>query len=1247
MVRNPFIGSGNIIQQRGRLASYKQDLNAHSDGTGFRQDATTVDMNPQLVAFPAPTVQGTLELIETFLLNDGAFTSIGDGANSFGMFNVGDPGLPDVESCFTAALATARISFGGVILVKAGQYDFNSGTSVTLPGGVSVMGEVGGTILNAETAQPIFIVQESASDTIRTSPLWTTDGSKANWLFNLSFFDAFGSATPNLTGGNSAFVRCNRGSNLRVEQCSAFGKVATAGAPPPITRRFVTYSAAPVSTYNTRLSIENCHIAAVQQIVDFDIPTATDNKLTIRNNRFMCSGLTGAPTTNREMSAVAFQACDANLSNNQIWFGINATVPSLQTIQSCFACYSSGSSVKNLIVMGNQAHFADTTLIDDMNRLIREDNDGLENMRSVISGNTIGGASDSNTWFIVVGDGSSTIGDINGELAIQNIVKQFYYMDTSVFHGSVKIYVKPGSYTITDKTIFETPAVAGTRDGLPMALIGVSGNGNFPQITLNVTAPAANGQEMMFGHHIENIYFTGERNYYKIMVRNDLVNADSFQSVVVKNCRFDNCGVGFLTLAASAVVDEMMKNEVFIEDCQFSNDFALLNILPENTIAITGENKNGKIFISRCNTIKNDFYGRFFVFRTPLAPVDNAENCQLYIDNCVLTSLKMNGGALTDFIQATYIRTFRFTNNTVDLSSCTYTVSPVVSAVITTTSIDDYSECTIKNNNFLGNVAAIWCISGTSQNLTIEENLLTDFNVFIIVNIGNSGAPTSMQPVSFNINNNKVIAKAKTHTTIYCTNTINASVLNNVTGEFNVKNNIIDMENQGTSGLIGGAINNMYATIVADFAGNGNLSISANIEENKIIDFKAVTGGGSDYESCICIMGAETTNITDNHITYTHNNTVRDFYAIYVSPNEAGGAYTSNNQFTNVSNNYVLSTNSVLGGANELSHIFVRDTQFVKVNGNSLRYSGGVLTWFAQVYSTSPTFGNEGSVTDNMLSANLANGGIRYKNGVLHEDIKVRVARNRNQRMVKNILCTDFQPYGYPRAIENTALNDGYTGAKILWKTKNPAWITPVLDLNEDQQHIMDDGATGGGPVQSWVNLEEGLYYTNAYGDPGGSGGWSTAPNLYDGVYPGTYLISTAMHQVIIPLNIADFATISQITIPIFWSNESGGAVTVQEGANLISGNDVLSSPTRIEEIPGTASWAKRTLFMGNNTDSQLDLTIYPTNFIVFPARNSDGSSPEPTPNCYIVLAMSVASVDDEVMDLYFAIPYVQVMFTW
>jgi len=60
MVRNPVRGSGNLIQSKNvnsRLAAYKQDLLAHVDGTGFRQDATTVDMNPPLTLFPQATVQ--------------------------------------------------------------------------------------------------------------------------------------------------------------------------------------------------------------------------------------------------------------------------------------------------------------------------------------------------------------------------------------------------------------------------------------------------------------------------------------------------------------------------------------------------------------------------------------------------------------------------------------------------------------------------------------------------------------------------------------------------------------------------------------------------------------------------------------------------------------------------------------------------------------------------------------------------------------------------------------------------------------------------------------------------------------------------------------------------------------------------------------------------------------------------------------------------------------------------------------
>ena len=638
---NPVNGNGSkTMQARGRLAAYKQDLLAHRDGTGFRQDATTVDMNPQLVHFPAATVQATLEAIETFLLNDETFVSVGNGTTSFGTFNIGDPGYPTVESCIIGAQSVLRLSSrGGVILIKAGVYNFTS--TVILNAGVSVIGEVGGTILNAQSANPIFRVRYGATETIRIAPAVLADTSKISRFYNLTFMDAFGDVNPYLS--LSSLIIANRGTNISVENCSVFGKIGAAGSPPSVTRLFIAYDSGSTSSYNSILNIENCYIAGIQQVVDFDNETARNNKLTVKNNRIWVSGRLGLGIAARYTSAIAFRACDANLSHNQIKFGLN--LASLQTITTAFSCYDPGTNIKNLIIMGNQGSYYDETVADDDNRLIGEDSSGLENFRSCISGNMMGASSDSGSWYITVGDGSNSIGDINGEFAIQNIVAYFINMPVAdINHGSVVIYVRQGDYTITDKTVFETPASA-TATGLPLSLIGVTENGNLPTITFNVTAPTVGGQPMMFGHRIENINFDGASNYYKIMLRNDFSNPDGrtvfFRDVHVKNCSFYNCSIGMINSTASTAID-YMKNNTFIEDCQFANGAIIGNLAsPETMVAIKPGFKNGKIYIKRCATTTNSYRGLFLYLDS--TNVDTKKITEIYVEDCVFSTLNTVG----------------------------------------------------------------------------------------------------------------------------------------------------------------------------------------------------------------------------------------------------------------------------------------------------------------------------------------------------------------------------------------------------------------------------------------------------------------------------------------------------------------------------------------------------------------------------------------------------------------------------
>jgi hypothetical protein len=538
MVRNPFTGPGAIIQDRGKLGVYKQDFNAHQDGTGFRHKANTIDIDPILPKFTGVTVQDVLEELDTFLATGVVYYTIGDGVNSFGSVNVGDTGTATIEDCFTAALASSNIGTnGGVIFLKSGQYNFVS--SITLPAGVSVFGEIGGTVINATTGQPIFITTECPSTTVGGTVALSVTGYKVTKFFNLTFFDNLGNSTPVL--GSAGFIKCRRGSNVEVERCSMFGKSNAANS--ATTKYCIYYDEITASTYDSLLVVKNNYFYGVQTVVDFFTDIAYDNKLEFKNNRALFCGQIGG-TTNRELSAVTFVACDAKLNNNDFTIGINST---LQYSTSCFCCFSPGAVIKNVTVIGNTLHSVQETLTDlqdTRNNLLREDSSGLKYIRSIVTGNIIGSACDTN-WNIVIGDGSNTVGDINGEFALQQFLINYVIDKSNLSHGITTIFIKPGSYTINDNNFNSFSA------SFDYKLVGLADNGNYPSIFLDYTTPAADENIVYFGSHIENLYFYSSNYYYRIYLNGANTSPDSrinySINVVARNCSFHNCGIGCIT----------------------------------------------------------------------------------------------------------------------------------------------------------------------------------------------------------------------------------------------------------------------------------------------------------------------------------------------------------------------------------------------------------------------------------------------------------------------------------------------------------------------------------------------------------------------------------------------------------------------------------------------------------------------------------------------------------------------------
>jgi len=288
----PFKGSGRL-REGGFAATHLQDFKAHAQGNGWRHTSDQTDMNPAISIdngiFNAATVQATLEKITTFLNTTGqGFITIGDGYDTqHADFVVGSG--EDVSSAFNDAFIHPRLANGGVILVKAGTYRLK--TTVTVPSGFVIMGEMGGTILQGEVIEQPMFIMNSATD----RPQISSDGILAKYPLDKSqFFNIV--LADNLDGYvNSGaacmttvpMIRCQTGSYVICTHTAFLGKMGTLGAGPGFGRTKTLYAAGFTNTTanESTLIFENCTFDGFTSIVKYD-PANINDKLIING----CNG---------------------------------------------------------------------------------------------------------------------------------------------------------------------------------------------------------------------------------------------------------------------------------------------------------------------------------------------------------------------------------------------------------------------------------------------------------------------------------------------------------------------------------------------------------------------------------------------------------------------------------------------------------------------------------------------------------------------------------------------------------------------------------------------------------------------------------------------------------------------------------------------------------------------------------------------------------------------------------------------
>lgn len=366
-----FQGSGRN-KEGGYLATHKQDFNAHYTGGDFRHGADDIDMNPALSGFSATNVQTTLEEFISFVTSSGSgFVSVGSITGTAGKYNVGDPATPTFESALSAAFTDSRLTNGGIVLIMAGTYVMN--TSVSVPVGITIMGELAGTIIVGEmTEQPMFLIPQSTDTTTigadtggGEEPLAAGAPADAVKFFNLTLADNVNgnvksSGLPISTMQTVPMISCEKSSNLICEEVRFVGRVNYGGpaARGKTLRAIGGYSSG--GTTQTGLTIKRCYFDGMATTIDFSPGGGDIDHLVVEKCRARIFGTEDSASTDPENNCfVSFTQCNATLVNNYCVSENNGGLSVDNTARYLFVMQdSAGTSNIHVVIVGNSGYSA-------------------------------------------------------------------------------------------------------------------------------------------------------------------------------------------------------------------------------------------------------------------------------------------------------------------------------------------------------------------------------------------------------------------------------------------------------------------------------------------------------------------------------------------------------------------------------------------------------------------------------------------------------------------------------------------------------------------------------------------------------------------------------------------------------------------------------------------------------------------------------------------------------------------------
>lgn len=582
--RQPSVGSGRA-KEAGELATRKQDFNAHYQGNGFRHDATMIDMNPEVAGVGGDTVQQTLENLHAIVVASGTgFISIGsvsDGYDGYalGSYNVGDNSTPTLYDTFNAAFDDPRLVNGGIILLLAGTYTLHK--TVHIPAGISVMGEIGGSLIIGEMPETSMFHINVGTKDIRiggNSGGGTIQADVGHSLDSVRFFNLM--LSDNLNGdaafGQSSMqtvpmIAVENGSKFECDHVSFLGRLNSGAVSGRGKTKYAIESISGASTA-THLTIRNCYFDGLRVGIKFAPAGVDGDNLIVQNCRARTYGSETGATPGKPVNCfIDTPGCAFDISNNY-HIGAGSQVKTFLSISNYLV------PPERRILIGNRGG----PFSDSGSQLIFVETGLIEGYFDIVNTHNNWGTFRGNPWFITVGssDGAAPLGDIWGEFAIDMI----FDMANSNSTFDATVIVNPGTYSVTGQTVtFANLKFIGNKKGK-----------TYPVFELDVISSSTDSLSnrfIVFGNHLESIIFKSVSNRSSVRPSFNPTSGtvqSTGGTILVKDCIFYNAslypqnpsatpwtdGLGNPTSAKLEVVDCH-----FFQDGDFTDTFSA--VLPE------------------------------------------------------------------------------------------------------------------------------------------------------------------------------------------------------------------------------------------------------------------------------------------------------------------------------------------------------------------------------------------------------------------------------------------------------------------------------------------------------------------------------------------------------------------------------------------------------------------------------------------------------------------------------------------